>query len=382
MNKKYFDMIDGERKEKVQQGIKDGILASDGINCFGSNVFMTRGDGQMYQNAEGERQWLWQDIIQPQQVLRFDWWTGEYYAIQLDNDLMKRIVDTFGKESNQIAWNLDHRGWFSTEAYGWTRKIRLSNETIQGETQWTADTITDYLQTDKYKYVSAELSYANIDEAMEKDQHPSHLTGVALTNVPAIRNMNQVSLSLGLPGFEQGDLAMALSKYTQVFMPDTSKEDVMPEETKNGGKSVTDEKYEKLLEDLKAERQKNLELSIDGDFKDVIDNGRTSPAHVEEYKKDILASATPRKDKDIILKVLKNNPENSVVDLSKLKGETKADPDPEDDDNGREAFIANKINELVAAGVSEYDATRQAVRIYDAKAEKEDDTEDKDTNGE
>ena len=390
MNKRYFDMVDGERREKVTEGLQKGDIGGDGIAVYGRRAPVT------FANGDGNgRSYAWQDVIATQTVLRFDWWTGQYYQIELDNELMGNVVQQFSTESNEIPWNLDHNNFMTTEAYGWTRDLRLQDDDgrslIQGDTQWTQDTIDEYLTTDKYKYVSAELSYADLEEAVTEGQMATHLTGIALTNIPAIRGMNAVSLKLGLEPFAEGDLGEALSRYTQVFMPATNttistsliaEEDDMPKEkdvsamSKEELLAYVEEQavnIDELRETVQEQGKSMLEATLKTDFAEHVNRGAVTPANAQKYKEHIQESELSQMVKDTILMVLADVEDNSQVDLSEVKSDPTFSNDKLDADNSeKEAFVKKRVGELMQEGRTEYQAVSIARKEWSNLDDKDD----------
>ena len=375
--------------DQVKRAIEAGTIPPMGVMCFVPNKKLahekvTLADEAAVGTFEGASAWKWQDVIAPQEdVIRYDWWNMKYYGITLDSALMDKIMSNFSEETNDIPWNLGH-SW-EPDSFGWTRALRKQGEKIQGETSYLSDTIP-LIKAGKYLYASAELSYASVEEATAQDEAASHMTGIALVNSPAIRSMNEVSLKLGMGQmFSQGN--PDAKTRTQIVNELETEEDDMADKTDLQKEiDALKEEKAKLLERVKKAESENVSTKADVAFSEHLDRGATSPANIEAYKEVLSESPTPEHDLEIYLSVLKGNPDNSVVDLSKNISEQ--DKKPADEGSGgenlddaeaeaRETFIHKRTKELTDEGKAEYPALKQAEAEYiEQEAEKEDENDE------
>ena len=131
-------------------------------------------------------------------TLQYDWWEGKFYDEEITGGWIQRIEKSFARESNEIAFNLNH-DWFSDgRAYGWLKNVFARKKddgkySLYGNVKWNK-IAEPLIENEEYKYVSVELSPRDAEEGNDTMDW-SHLTGVALTNTPAVRDMQPIAMS-------------------------------------------------------------------------------------------------------------------------------------------------------------------------------------------
>ena len=183
MMKKAMDMFNAMKKE----GMEDGKAIA---------IAITKSKEAMKAN-EKENYLEYVDIIKLSEkksiieVLK----TGKIHDrnITITESMLEDFVKNFneGIYGTEIQVNLSHDR--AGEAAGWVTKLIKEGDRLLAEVEWTPLGI-EKIKSKQYKFTSSELRF-EYTNPKDGSSVKNVFTGVALTNIPAVKGMSPVSLS-------------------------------------------------------------------------------------------------------------------------------------------------------------------------------------------
>ena len=291
---------------------------------------------------------VWVELLTAGNALRFDWWEAEYFDMKITKDDLSKIAQNFNKETNDIPYNRIHSTYLDDgAALGWVREVELRNngQSLFGRSDFMADTKT-LIEEERYKYVSAELSFLDAEEGNTHDyQKPAtHLSGVALTNYPGKRSMQAIALSMSQayqPPPHKGEQTMSTETTVVETEPTPTAEPtptVQPEQTlaqRALRGELTAEEQTQMFSQAQAAEQAQASLranQITQMLEGHRDRGALSPADLEVYKTELSGTPTDRFEQqyNLVDGLLKGRADNSVVNLGLPTGNVGGNGDETD----------------------------------------------------
>ena len=383
----------------------------------------------------------WVELLRTGSIIRYDWWNMEYYELEIEDEDLEAIITNFASESNQIPYNIDHWSYFDGGSRGWVSEVELrenkdDGNSVFGFSKFTKEAV-GLIEDEVYKYVSVELSVKTADEGNQRIADGSavnhHLTGVALTNYPAVRDMEEIALNMQRQGFgmfgaqsvnnrnphpevsmkvnDDGTVTLTAEEHTALQTrasqlsntadgntvtlskeeyaellkrPEVdddvvilSKEDhaelLKQAEVDDSVVSLSNEEHEALNNRADAgdvAMQSLRENEVATMLSGHVESGRLKPASVEAHTKRIIGADDFQTMFDIIDDTLKDVEENSVVNLGKNKGNGEGNNNAGDVDDISQTY-KNAVKEETDKGVDQLTARMNARKLLNEKYSKE-----------
>lgn len=155
------------------------------------------------------------------QLLPKGWIKPNGISINIDEDSIKMILETFEKRTNDLVLDYEHQTLDGVEApaAGWIIELEGREDGLWAKVEWT-DRGREYVESREYRYISPVVLVDN--ETLQGIQ----LLSAALTNNPAIDGMQPVAAKESETG---GDNMEFLTKLAELLglSPEATEEEVL-----------------------------------------------------------------------------------------------------------------------------------------------------------
>ena len=326
-------------------------------------------DKEMKMENENEDGSVWVELLTTGPILQFDFWSGEYFEIEGDKKDLAKIVENFNSETNEIPYNRIHDRYSDMgEAFGWVREVELRNDgnSVYGRSDFMDET-KQKIKDEKYKYVSVELGFKDLDEAesFERGNTAKHLVGVGLTNYPANRNMEAIALSMF--GGQNQPVSPKEGKQKKGGINMSTKNDdgtlTLSAEEAQAYQNFQDERAG-LVARAEAGDQAQVQLrqnKIDTMLEGHLQRGAIDAVEKESYLNELKGCKTDNFDSqyNLINNLLEGRPDNSKVNLQQTVGQTGTGGEDGAAGNVKQAFD-NAFSEAMKNGSPRHIALQTA----------------------